>query len=125
MRRKDAGADFAVTEMFFRASDYFGLVERLRRNGADFPIIPGIMPITNLRSIGGGPSCPAATYLPRCWPGSRRERPTRPSARRGGIEIATELCDKLLAGDAPGLHFYTLNRSKATREIYAALSLKA
>ena len=52
MRRKyDAGADFAVTEMFFRASDYFGLVERCAANGVDFPIIPGIMPITNLRSV--------------------------------------------------------------------------
>ena len=121
MRRKyDAGADFAVTEMFFRASDYFALVERCAANGVDFPIIPGIMPITNLRSVERMTELSGRDVPPEVL--ARFEGVTDPAeVRRIGIEVATELCDKLLAGGAPGLHFYTLNRSKATREIYAGL----
>jgi methylenetetrahydrofolate reductase (NADPH) len=121
MRRKyDAGADFAVTEMFFRASDYFGLVERCAANGVDFPIIPGIMPITNLRSVERMTELSGRDVPPEVL--ARFEGVTDwAEVRRIGIEVATELCDKLLAGGAPGLHFYTLNRSKATREIYAGL----
>ena len=121
MRRKyDAGADFAVTEMFFRASDYFGLVERCAANGVDFPIIPGIMPITNLRSVERMTELSGRDVPPEVL--ARFEGVTDPAeVRRIGVEVATELCDKLLAGGAPGLHFYTLNRSKATREIYAGL----
>ena len=121
MRRKyDAGADFAVTEMFFRASDYFGLVERCAANGVEFPIIPGIMPITNLRSVERMTELSGRDVPPEVL--ARFEGVTDPAeVRRIGIEVATELCDKLLAGGAPGLHFYTLNRSKATREIYAGL----
>jgi len=125
MRRKyDAGADFAVTEMFFRASDYFGLVERCAANGVDFPIIPGIMPITNLRSVERMTELSGRDVPPEVL--ARFEGVTDPAeVRRIGIEVATELCDKLLAGGAPGLHFYTLNRSKATREIYSALRVHA
>ena len=121
MRRKyDAGADFAVTEMFFRASDYFGLVERCAAHGVDFPIIPGIMPITNLRSVERMTELSGRDVPPEVL--ARFDGVTDPAeVRRIGIEVATELCDKLLAGGAPGLHFYTLNRSKATREIYAGL----
>jgi methylenetetrahydrofolate reductase (NADPH) len=119
----DAGAEFAVTEMVLRASDYFALVERARAAGIDFAIIPGLMPITNLNQIKrmaelSGRDVPA-------------ESVARISAHEGdpaairaeGIAMATELADALLAGGAPGLHFYTLNRSKATREIYAGLKL--
>ena len=121
MRRKyEAGADFAVTEMFFRASDYFGLVERCAANGVEFPIIPGIMPITNLRSVERMTELSGRDVPPEVL--ARFDGGTDPAeVRRIGIEVATELCDKLLAGGAPGLHFYTLNRSKATREIYAGL----
>jgi len=121
MRRKyDAGADFAVTEMFFRASDYFGLVERCAANGVEFPIIPGIMPITNLRSVERMTELSGRDVPPEVL--ARFEGVTDPAeVRRIGIEVATGLCDELLAGGAPGLHFYTLNRSKATREIYAGL----
>ncbi|WP_067438310.1 methylenetetrahydrofolate reductase [NAD(P)H] [Nocardioides jensenii] len=121
--KQDAGAEFAVTEMVLRASDYFGLVERARANGVDIPIIPGIMPILNINSMR------------RMVELSRRELPTevvdrlRPleddkaGLRAEGIRIATELCDAMLDGGAPGLHFYTLNRSKATREIFEGLRI--
>ena len=119
----DAGAEFAVTDMVLRASDYVALVERARAVGADLPIIPGIMPILNLRS------------MERMVELSRRQLPDEitsrleplaeePAALRAeGIAIATELCEALLAAGAPGLHFYTLNRSKATREIFANLRI--
>jgi methylenetetrahydrofolate reductase (NADPH) len=119
----DAGAEFAVTDMVLRASDYVALVDRAAAVGADFPIIPGIMPILNLRS------------MERMVEFSRRELPKEVTARlrpyaddatalrAEGIAIATELCEELLAAGAPGLHFYTLNRSKATREIFANLRI--
>jgi len=118
-----AGAEFAVTQMFFRAEDYFALVERVRARGVDLPILPGIMPILNLANIRRqgeliGTDVPAEVV--------RRitAHEGDPAAMRAeGIAIAAELCDELLAGGAPGLHFYTLNRSKATREIFAALNL--
>ncbi len=120
---RDAGAEFAITEMVLRSSDYFALVERARAAGVDFPIIPGIMPILNYRSMTkmvelSGRDIPAEV-MERLAP--LEDDP--PALRAEGIAIATELCDDLLAGGAPGLHFYTLNRSKATREIYAALAL--
>ena len=124
LRRKyDAGAEFAVTDMVLRASDYVALVDRAHAVGADLPIIPGIMPILNLRS------------MQRMVEFSRRELPQEtverlaPHAddpvrlREEGIAIATELCEALLDAGAPGLHFYTLNRSKATREIFANLQI--
>jgi methylenetetrahydrofolate reductase (NADPH) len=119
----DAGAEFAVTDMVLRASDYEGLVERAAAAGADLPIVPGIMPILNLRS------------MQRMTEFSRREIPAEvvarlapyaedPAALRAeGIAIATELSEALLAAGAPGLHFYTLNRSRATREIFANLQI--
>jgi len=121
----DAGAEFAVTEMVLRASDYFGLVERARAVGVDFPIVPGIMPILNFNSMAkmvelSGREIPAEV-MARLEP--LNDDP--PAVRAEGIAIATELCDDLLDRGAPGLHFYTLNRSRATREIYAALSMHA
>jgi methylenetetrahydrofolate reductase (NADPH) len=121
----DAGAEFAVTEMVLRASDYFGLVERASAVGVDFPIVPGIMPILNFDSMAkmvelSGREIPDEV-MARLEP--LKDDPA--AVRAEGIAIATELCDILLEHGAPGLHFYTLNRSKATREIYAALSVHA
>jgi methylenetetrahydrofolate reductase (NADPH) len=123
--KQDAGAEFAITEMVLRASDYFGLVERCRAAGVHIPIVPGIMPILNLRSMTrmvelSGRQMPQET-LARILP--LEDDPA--ALRAEGIRISTELCDALLAGGAPGLHFYTLNRSKATREIFAGLGLQA
>lgn len=121
--KQDAGAEFAVTEMVLRVSDYLGLVERCRAVGVTIPIVPGIMPILNLRSMSrmvelSGRSMPQ-TVLDRVLP--LEDRPE--DLRAEGIAISTELCDALLSAGAPGLHFYTLNRSKATREIFEALRI--
>jgi methylenetetrahydrofolate reductase (NADPH) len=116
-----AGADFAITQLFFRPEDYFRLVDRVSAMGVDIPIIPGIMPITNLAQIRrmaelSGAALPAETVARVA-----RFDGDPAAVRAEGIAVATELCDALLAGGAPGLHFYTLNRSRATREIYAGL----
>ena len=123
--KHDAGAEFAVTEMVLRASDYLGLVERAQALGVDFPIVPGIMPILSYGSMAkmvelSGREIPDEV-LARLEP--LKDDPA--AVRAEGIAIATELCDTLLANGAPGLHFYTLNRSRATREIYAALAVHA
>jgi methylenetetrahydrofolate reductase (NADPH) len=119
-----AGAEFAVTQMFFRASDYFDLVERVRSRGVDIPILPGIMPILNLANIRRqgeliGTDVPAAV-VERI--SAHEGDPV--AMRAAGIELAAELCSELLEGGAPGLHFFTLNRSKATLEIFSALNVQ-
>lgn len=120
-----AGASFAVTQMFFRASDYFSLVERVRDRGVELPILPGIMPILNLAGIQRqgelmGSSVPAEIA------GRLESRANDPVALRAeGIAVAAELCEELLAGGAPGLHFFTMNRSTATLEIFDRLNVRA
>jgi methylenetetrahydrofolate reductase (NADPH) len=119
-----AGAEFAVTQLFFRPGDYFELVERVRAHGADIPILPGIMPITNLSSLRRMAELSGA-HVPESLL-ARVEGLTDPAdVRREGVAIATELCEELLAGGAPGLHFFTLNRSRATLEIFEALRITA
>ncbi|MGA9747473.1 MAG: methylenetetrahydrofolate reductase [NAD(P)H] [Nocardioides sp.] len=116
-----AGADFAITQLFFRPEDYFRLVDRVSALGVDIPIIPGIMPITNLAQITRMAELSGAALPEEIVRRVSRFEGDPAAVRREGIAIATELCDTLLGGGAPGLHFYTLNRSKATREIYAGL----
>ena len=116
-----AGADFAITQLFFRPEDYFRLVDRVRALGVDIPIIPGIMPITNLAQITRMAELSGAALPEAIVARVSRFEGDPVAVRTEGIAVATELCDTLLAGGAPGLHFYTLNRSKATREIYAGL----
>jgi methylenetetrahydrofolate reductase (NADPH) len=116
-----AGAEFAITQLFFRADDYFRLADRVSALGVDIPIIPGIMPITNLSQIRRMAELSGAELPPEVVERVARHGDDAIAVRNEGILIATELCDTLLAGGAPGLHFYTLNRSKATREIYANL----
>lgn len=117
-------ADFGITQFFFRASDYFGLVEDLGALGVDTPVIPGILPPTNFQQLDrmaemSGADVPKAVR-DRLAPLADNPR----KFRAVGVEIATELCQQLLDGGAPGLHFYTMNRSTATREIYANLGLR-
>jgi methylenetetrahydrofolate reductase (NADPH) len=116
-----AGAEFAITQLFFRPRDYFDLVDRVRALGVDIPIIPGIMPITNLAQITRMADLSGAALPEAVVERVSRYDGDAAAVRAEGIAVATELCDELLAGGAPGLHFYTLNRSRATREIYAGL----
>jgi len=120
-RKIDEGLDFVVTQLFFNNRHYFEFVERARRVGIKVPIVAGIMPITNASQIerfmvGCGATIPfdLAEELDR-----RRNDPN--AVMELGIAHATAQCIDLLKNGAPGIHFYTLNRSTATREIYAAL----
>jgi methylenetetrahydrofolate reductase (NADPH) len=120
-RKVDEGLDFLITQLFFNNRHYFEFVERARRIGIQVPIVAGIMPITNASQIerfmvGCGATIPfeLAEELDR-----RRGDPQ--AVMQLGIAHATAQCTELLDKGAPGIHFYTLNRSTATREIYAAL----
>jgi methylenetetrahydrofolate reductase (NADPH) len=117
----NAGADFATTQLFFRAEDYFSHVAMVRAHGADQPILPGIMPVTDVAQIQRMAAMSGAVF-PEDIAGRLRAVDGDPAKVRAvGVEIATELCLELLEGGAPGIHFYTLNRSTATREIWANL----
>ncbi len=116
-----AGADYAITQMFFGADDYFKLVERASALGCDIPILPGIMPVTNIKQIHRMAEL-TGMALPVAVTDRLHAVEEDPAAVRAvGIEIASELCDELLSGGAPGIHFITLNRSTATRQVYLNL----
>jgi methylenetetrahydrofolate reductase (NADPH) len=115
-------ADFAITQFFFDAVHYRRLRDELAALGVEKPVLPGIMPITNTGQIVRMAQMSGAEVP--SWVTERFEGVDDPGdVRRVGVEIATALCATLLDDGAPGLHFYTLNRSTATREIYANLGL--
>ncbi|HET7723865.1 MAG TPA: methylenetetrahydrofolate reductase [NAD(P)H] [Propionibacteriaceae bacterium] len=118
VEKAEAGAQFAITQLFFRAEAYVALVDRVRALGCDIPIVPGIMPITQIGQVKrfaefSGAELPAEVV-------ARLEAVADdPQAVRAvGVDIATELSLAVLEGGAPGLHFYTQNRSTATRAIF-------
>jgi methylenetetrahydrofolate reductase (NADPH) len=122
--KADAGAEFAVTQFFFDADRYFALVDRVRALGCELPILPGLMPITDVRQIERFAQLSGAP-LPSALRAQLDEVSDDPAAvRELGIDVLTELGAFLLDGGAPGLHFYTLNRSTATREVYERLGLR-
>ncbi len=122
LAQKLAQADFAVTQFFFEAHDWISLVNDLADRGITKPVVPGVIPVTTLSGI------PRMATMGAAVPASLVERLERahevggPAAvRQAGIDAATEMCRTLLDEGAPGLHFYTMNRSTATREIHSAL----
>src|SRR5262249_46934464 len=122
--RKLEKADFAITQFFFEAEHYFDLVDGLRAEGVDKPVLPGIMPATNLKSITRMAELQGSEF-PKWLPAKLYAvADDKDGARAAGITEATKLCQALLDGGAPGLHFYTLNRSTATREIFTRLGLR-
>jgi methylenetetrahydrofolate reductase (NADPH) len=120
--KQQAGAQFAITQFFFRAEDYFGLVDRAQAHGVTMPILPGIMPVTDVRQIERFAELSGAAFPAELAARFHDVADDRTAVVDLGIEVATELSEKLLAGGAPGLHFYTLNRSTATREVFSRLS---
>jgi methylenetetrahydrofolate reductase (NADPH) len=122
LAEKLARADFAVTQFFFEASDWTRLVTELGELGVTKPVLPGIMPVTTITGIERmkimGAAVPPA-LIERLIAADRRGGPGE--VRAEGIRAAIALCRELLDERAPGLHFYTLNRSTATSEIYHAL----
>ena len=117
-------ADFGVTQFFFEAADYEGLMADLARRRVRTPVLPGILPVTSLGTMGRlGPMGAAAPDWMEARLRGAHEAGGADAVRQEGIALATELCADLLKLDVPGLHFYTFNTSSATREIYAALGL--
>ncbi len=120
-RKVDAGLDFVITQLFFDNRHYFEFVERARRVGIQVPIIPGIMPITNASQVERFTvNCGATIPFPLAEELDRRRNDPR-AVLELGVAHATAQCIELLDRGVPGIHFYTLNRSTATREIYTAL----
>jgi len=117
----DAGLDFVITQLFFDNADYFAFVDRARARGIRVPIIPGIMPITNVAQIERFTSMCGAHIPLDLKQRLDAVRSDEAAVRALGIAHATTQCGELLARGAPGIHFYTLNQSPATRAIFAAL----
>ena len=115
-------ADFAITQFFFEVEHYVRLVEELAALGINKPVIPGIIPVTNKSQVQRMAEMSGAAF-PQDLAHRLAKVDDPEEVRRIGVEAATELCAQLLDAGAPGLHFYTLNRSSATREIYANLGL--
>lgn len=122
-RKVESGADGAITQYFYNADAYWRFLDDCRQQGVETPIIPGIMPITNYNSLARfSDACGAE--IPR-WIRKRLESygDDLNSIQKFGVEVVTSLCQQLLDGGAPGLHFYTMNQSESVKQICAALGL--
>lgn len=115
-------ADFGITQFFFEAEDYLRMVDELDRLGCDTPVIAGIMPVTNVNQIQRFAELSGAAFP--TWLADRLHAAGDDpgEVRRIGVDVATELCQQLVDAGVPGLHYYTLNRSTATREIHLRLT---
>jgi methylenetetrahydrofolate reductase (NADPH) len=123
-RKVEAGADGAITQLFYNADSYFDFVDRCCKAGIDIPIVPGIMPITSFANIvrfctGCGAD------LPR-WIRMRLEalQDDKPALLDFGLSVVTRLCETLLRNGAPGLHFYTINQAEPTLRLWQSLALR-
>lgn len=124
-RKVEAGADAAITQYFYNADAYFAFLDACARMGLDLPVVPGIMPITNFTQLARfSDACGAE--IPR-WMRRRLEGmgDNLDEIRAFGHQVVLDLCRRLLAGDAPGLHFYTMNQAAPTLRIWHELGLPA
>jgi methylenetetrahydrofolate reductase (NADPH) len=120
-RKVDAGLDFVITQLFFDNAFYFDFVERARRIGINVPIVPGIMPITNYEQLQRFTRMCGATVPMRLALQLERVKEQPEALVQLGVAHATVQCMELLSRGVPGIHFYTLNKSPATRMIVSAL----
>ncbi len=120
-RKVDAGVDFLITQLFFDNEDYFAFVERARSHGIELPIIAGIMPITNLNQIIRFTKLCGSKIPRQLLDKLERAGDDAEAVQAIGVEHATAQCRELIAAGAPGIHFYTLNRSPATVQILRSL----
>ena len=123
VEKVNAGSDVAITQYFYNPSAYFRFMDNIRDAGVSIPVIAGIMPITNYTQLARF-SDMCGAEIPR-WIRLRLESYGNDlaSIRAFGLDVVTELCEQLLDGGAPGLHFYSLNRAAATKEIWKRLGL--
>lgn len=123
LRKESFGATFATTQFFFEVSKWSALVEKLSARGSKMPVIPGILPITNVKQLVRMAQLGGTPIPQKIRDAFVKVEGDSDAVRALGTEFATELCRDLLAAGAPGLHFYTMNNSTSTREIYQNLGL--
>lgn len=123
LAEKLAEADFAITQFFFEAEPYLRMVDELAALGCTKPVLPGIMPVTNVSQVTRFAQLAGAEFPPHLAARFTAVADDGDAVRALGVQLATELCAELVAAGAPGLHFYTLNRSTATRDIAANLGI--
>lgn len=121
--KQRAGAEFGITQFFFRVEDYVSLVDRAATFGCTMPILPGLMPVTNVAQIERFAALSGAAFPPELAERFTAVKDDDEAVRDLGVAVAIELAQQLLDVGAPGLHFYTLNRSTSTRRVYEALDL--
>ena len=124
LQKQQAGADFAITNLFFDSSRYFNLVELLREIGCTMPVIPGIMPVTNINQIERFTTLSGAIFPTDLRQQFEDIADDSDAVVELGVKAATTLCKQLLAGGAPGIHMYTLNRSTSTQAVFENLGLQ-
>jgi methylenetetrahydrofolate reductase (NADPH) len=124
IRKESLGATFATTQFFFEAKSYQRLVEALAAKGSSLPIIPGILPVTNVKQLVRMSELSGTEIPAKILERFSAIEADQEAVQKLGIEIATDLCEQLLELGVPGLHFYTMNTSSATLEIYRKLVSK-
>jgi methylenetetrahydrofolate reductase (NADPH) len=121
LEKEKRGATFATTQFFFEADRWKTLVDKLAAQGSSMPIIPGILPVTNVKQLNRMAELSGVPIPPSISDAFAKVESNPDDVRKLGVEIATKLCEDLLEAGAPGLHFYTMNTSSATREIYSRI----